>query len=105
MNAPGLSVVAIGSPVGVIRFHESPSSSLLIGFHLLLAMAVHLLMRLDVARNTQRFEVHWVVCQPLHILLGLGRLDGRFVVNIHSRCDVTIGQHTSRNALASAPLA
>ena len=85
MNAPGLSVVAIGSPVRVIRFHESPSSSLLVGFHLLLAMAVHLLMRLDVAGNAQRFQVSLVVCQPLHLLLSLGCFDWHLVVYVYGR--------------------
>ena len=132
MNAPGLSVVAIGSPVAlratlftlgmtdasivllllthkvrVIRFHESPSSSRLVLLHLLLGVASHLLMRLDVARNTQRLQVvaTHVVCKVFHLLLSLGRLDGRFVMNIHSRRDVTIGQHARRNPIASAPLA
>ena len=95
MNAPGLSVLAIWSPIRVIRFHESPSSSRLVGFHLLLAMAVHFLMGLDVTRNAKCFEVRWVVCQPLHLLFSLGRLDRCLVMHVNG---------SGHEPLALAPL-
>ena len=69
--------------VRIIGFHESPSCSRLVLLHLLAGVALGLLVRLDVARNTQRFEVRWVVCQPLHLLLGLGRFDRCLVVHVN----------------------
>ena len=83
MNAPGLSVVAIGSPIRVVCFHESSVSSRLVLLHLLLCVALGLLMGTDVTRDAQRFKVRWVVCQPLHLLLSLGRLHRFLVMHIN----------------------
>ena len=74
------------------------SSSLLVGFHLFLAMASHLLMGLDMARDAQRLQVVAtnIVGQILHLLLSLGRLDGCLVVHIDS---------STHEAFTLAPLA
>jgi hypothetical protein len=65
------------------------------------------LVRLDVARDAQGFEVvaTKIVCQPLHLLLSLGRLHRLLVMHVNRTCDVTVWQYTSRYALTSTPFA
>jgi len=59
------------------------------------------------AGDAQGFEIvaTKIVCQPLHLLWSPPALDGCLVVDIHGTCDETVGQHTRRNPLASAPFA
>ena len=92
MNAPGLSVVAIWHEVWVIRFHESPSSSRLVGLHLLLGVASRLGVNLDVTILTHQHDVVRVVTSGTHTVWAFNRVgtfDGSDVVAVQLRRTAT----------------
>ena len=102
MNAPGLSVVAIGSPIRVVRFHESLSSSRLVLLDLLLGVALSLSVNLDVAILTHQHDVVRVVTSGLHTVRtfnGVRTLDGSDVVAVQ-----LLRQATSHDAFLHAHL-
>jgi hypothetical protein len=49
-------------------------------------------MCLDMTIDTQQATVVWIVCQPFHIVLSLGRLDRNNVVAIDTGANVSFFQ-------------
>lgn len=80
--------------VWVVGFHEAlPCPRFVLG-HLLLCMGVHVLMHLDVARNTQQLAVGGIVTPCTHSVWAfdrLGLLDGSDVMHVHTSGDEAIG--------------
>ena len=99
MNAPGLSVLAIGSPVRIVRFHESPSRSRLVLLHLLLCMGFGFGVGLDVAGDTEQTDVVNIVAESFHLLHRSTRLYGNDVMAVELG-----GQATSNDAFFFASL-
>ena len=89
--------------VWIIRFHESPSCSRLVLLHLLLGVAQHLLMRLDVTGNTQQSDVADIVGQPFHLLLRSPRFNRHDMMAVNTRSYVWFA--TLLNSFLVAPLA
>ena len=77
--------------VGVVQFHEALPCPLLILLYLLLGVGAHVLMHLDVTRNAQQLAVGGIVCQSLHLLHGLGCLNGMDVVYVNAWRDEALG--------------
>ena len=74
--------------VRIIRFHESPSSSRLVLFHLLLRVALGLGVNLDVTILTHQHDVVRVVAPGTHTIRTFNRVgtfDGSDVVAVQLR--------------------
>jgi hypothetical protein len=71
--------------------------------YLVSLMAPHLLVRLDVARHTQKFNVAVIVTPCLHILFAGCTFDWLDVVAVNAWCDVAFGD-AGGYALALASL-
>ena len=90
MTDASIVLLSLTHKVGVVAFHEPLTGSFLVLSHLLLGVRAHLLMHLDVARNTQQLAVGGIVTPCTHSVWAfdrLGLLDGSNVMHVHTSGD------------------
>ena len=90
MTDASIVLLSLTHKVGVVAFHEPLTGSFLVLSHLLLGVRAHLLMHLDVARNTQQLAVGGIVTPCTHSVWAfdrLGLLDGSNVMHVHTGGD------------------
>ena len=94
MTDASIVLLSLTHKVWVVGFEEPLTCSFLVLLHLLLGVRSHLLMHLDVARNTQQLAVGGIVTPCTHSVWAfdrLGLLDGSDVMHVYTSGDEAIG--------------
>lgn len=89
--------------VWVVGFEEALPCPLLVLRYLLLGMALHFLVRLDVTWDAKQFDVAWIVCQSPHLFFSLGALNGSLVVAINTGGDEALTLAALAQTFGSLP--
>ena len=96
-------LLSLTHKVRVIGFKEPLTPSLFVLLHLLLGVAPHLLVRLDVAGDAQQSDVVPVEEQPLDLFHRAACFPRDDVVTVNAWCDVPVRQDAGSDAFLSAP--